>query len=228
MCYSFPMLRHYSFSNVFVVVISFIAISLNSFGLKAQKDFNVNGEATTYMSIHSRKEISGLGYGSIYYKKNYWEARYNYEDAKTVSLFWGHPFYVSKKMELEIIPTLGLSAGNFIGGSSALQLNAENDRFEFYSLNQYSLCFTDVNRSFFFNWSEAIYKFKKVVKLGAALQYTESMPQKNWEETAESTHQVDVGPVIGFEYKKFYLCGYFFNFWQPERHYAIGLTYRFH
>ncbi len=219
---------HHLLPKTFLPVVIAAGLCLCGSQASAQKQHNVNGEATTYISIHSPKDISGLGYASIYYKKNYWEARYNYGDTKTLSLFWGHPFYVSKKMEVEIIPTVGLSAGNFIGLSHALQLNAESERFEVYSLNQYSLCFTDARRSFFFNWTEVKYKFKKVVKLGAALQYTESMPQKYATETAESTHRVDVGPVIGFEYKKFYLCVYFFNFWQPERHYALGLTYSFH
>lgn len=196
--------------------------------LSAQRPNIVDGEVTTYMSIHSVKEFSGLGYGSIYYKKNYWEARYNYEDTKTFSLLWGHPFCIAKKMEIEIIPTIGLSVGNFSGMNHALQLNAENLRFEVYSLNQFSFCFTDVNNSFFFNWTEVMYKFKKVVKLGAALQYTEVMPPKQMTETVPSTHQIDAGPVIGFQYKKFYLCGYFFNFWEADRHYALGLTYSFH
>lgn len=219
---------HRILHKTFLPVVITAGIWLCGMPATAQKKYNVDGEATTYMSMHSPKEIIGLGYASIYYKKNYWEARYNYEDTKTLSLLWGHPFYVSKKMELEIIPTVGLSAGNFSGLSHAVQINAESKRFELYLLNQYSFSFTDVNKSFFFNWSEVLYKFKEVVKLGAALQYTESMPQKTGLETGESTHQVDVGPVIGFQYKKYYLCGYFFNFWQPERHYAIGLTYSFH
>ena len=219
---------HVSVSKYFLSAIGMLSLCLFGLETAGQKKYNVDGEANTYFSIRSPKEISALTYASIYYKKNYWEARYNYEDVKTFSLFWGHPFYISKKMELEIVPTVGFSLGNFIGGSAALQLNAECNRFEVYSLNQYSLCFTDVKRSFFFNWTEAKYKFKKVVKLGAALQYTQSMPQKNSEEAKESTHQLDVGPVIGFEYKKFYLCGYFFNLWEQERNYAIGLTYRFH
>ncbi len=191
----------------------------------------LHGEATTYMSIHSAKQISGLGYASIYNHTNFWQVRYNYEDQNTVSFLWGKPFSKQKKFFVEAIPTIGLSVGNFIGVSPAVQLYAENGQFEFFSSNQTSFCITDIKKSFFFNWTEALFKFRDIVKVGAAFQYTKGYPAaltQNKEVVQQEPAQlIDVGPLVGFQYKKFYLSGYFFNLWQPQRHYAVSLTYNF-
>ena len=197
----------------------------------AQKETPLDGEVTTYVSIHSRKDISGLGVASLYNKKTFCQLRYNYEDTRTFSFYWGKPITKEgKKYFIQFVPTLGLSAGNFMGVSPSMQLYAEVNSFEIYSSSQTSICVTDLNRSFFFNWTEALYKYKNILKVGAALQYTKQYPalQRNKElPQATAQQQLDIGPVVGVQYWRFYLSGYLFNMWTDQRHYAVSLTYNF-
>lgn len=197
----------------------------------AQKNTDLDGEVTAYVNIRSAKDIDGLGVVSMYNKKTFCQLRYNYEDSRTFSFYWGRPFVKeNKKYYVQVVPTIGLSAGNFMGVSPSIQVYAEINQFEIYSSSQTSICITDLNRSFFFNWTEALYTYKNILKVGAALQYTQQYPalQRNSElPQAAPVRTMDVGPVVGVQYWRFYASGYLFNLWNDERHYAVSLTYNF-
>lgn len=199
----------------------------------AQQKTAIDGDVTTYVSIHSAKDISALSMATLYTKKSWCQLRYNYEDTRTFSFYWGRPFVKQgKNYMVQVVPSLGLSAGNFMGVSPSMQLFAEVNDFEFYSSSQTSICVTDLNRSFFFTWTEAQYKFRNILHVGLAAQYLKQYPalqRTNNPELpqAKAQQQLDIGPVIGVQYWRFCLSGYFFNLWQNERHYAVNLTYNF-
>jgi len=208
-------------------LLSASALLLVSFQTMAQKN-ELHGDATTYVGFAPPKQFSGLGYASLYNTKNFWQVRYNYEDVNTLSFLWGKPLTKeNKNFSFQAVPTIGVSVGNFIGFSPALQMTAEAGHFEFYSSNQYSLCANKLDESFFFTWSEALYTVQEHIKVGAAFQYLKKCPVRNNNELAKAPQQIDFGPMVGVEYKKFYLSGYFFNLWSPQRHYAVSLTYNF-
>jgi hypothetical protein len=190
----------------------------------AQKD-TIEGEVSAYLNIHPKEEISCEGYASLYYKKNFYQVRYNYEDDKTFSFYYGRPVIYNKAFYFEFVPTIGVSVGNFTGVSPSFQVYSEVGKFEFFSSNQYSVCLTKPSNSFFFSWSEALFKYKNTLKVGASCQITSeyNSPQISTEE--RKPVQVDAALVTGVQYKRFYVCGYFYNFWKPTRYYTVGLTY---
>lgn len=197
---------------------------LSSHSAVAQKD-TIEGEVTAYLNIHPKEEISCDGYASLYYKKNFYQVRYNYEDSKTFSFYYGRPIIYDKAFYLEFIPTMGVSVGNFTGISPSFQVYSEIGRFEFFSSSQYSVCVTKPANSFFFNWTEALVKYKNILKLGASCQVTSMYNAPHTEKADRTPVEIDAAVVAGVQYKRFYLCGYFYNFWKDTRYYTVGLTY---
>jgi hypothetical protein len=213
----------------YVLACVLLCTGLTGFG---QKKIEIDGDATAYVTIHSRKEVGGLGIVSLYTQKNFCQLRYNYEDNRTFSFLWGRPLTKqTKKAYVQVVPTIGLSAGNFMGVSPGIQVYAEYKNMEFSNSSQTSICVTNLNRSFFFTWSEALYKVKNIWKVGLSVQYLKQYPtmvrNKELGITSPPQQQLDLGMVTGVEYWRFYLCGYVFNAWDAHRHYAVSLTYNF-
>ena len=143
----------------------------------AQNNTDLEGEVSTYVNIRTPKDVGAMAVASIYNNKTFCQFRYNYEDTRTFSFYWGRPIVKESKIYyVQLVPTLGLSAGNFMGLSPSVQLYAEMGNFEIYSSSQTSICLTDVNRSFFFTWTEAQYNYKNIIKAGMALQYLKQYP----------------------------------------------------
>ena len=198
----------------------------------AQNNTDLEGEVSTYVNIRTPKDVGAMAVASIYNNKTFCQFRYNYEDTRTFSFYWGRPIVKeTKKYYVQLAPTLGLSAGNFMGLSPSVQLYAEMGNFEIYSSSQTSICLTDVNRSFFFTWTEAQYNYKNIIKAGMALQYLKQYPamqRRNVElPAAPVQQQLDLGPVVSLQYWRFCASGYFFNLWSSQRHYAVSLAYNF-
>jgi len=214
-----------SFGRLSAFLLSSILLCFALWG-NAQKS-QLHGDVTGYVGFASLKRIEALGYASIYNTKNHWQIRYNYEASNTVSFFWGRPLNKkAKKFEIEVVPSVGVSMGDFTGFSPALHIDAEIGKFEFYTSSQYSFCALKPDNSFFFSWSEVLYTVADRGRLGLALQYTKDCPTKS-DEIKQAPQQIDFGPVGGVEIKRFYLSAYLFNLWSAQRHYAFSLTYNF-
>src|SRR5262245_23424040 len=61
----------------------------------------------------------------------YTEARYNYEDLQTVSLYVGKTFTGNNRLSYSLTPMLGGVAGRFNGVSTGLNVDLEYDKFFF-------------------------------------------------------------------------------------------------
>ena len=69
----------------------------------------------------------------------YAELRYNYEDAKTLSLYIGKTLTGGNNLEYTITPMLGYSTGQFTGISFAANTDAGWKKFFLSSQTQYSI-----------------------------------------------------------------------------------------
>jgi len=147
----------------------FIAACLIAGHLQAQSKLTVGQYA--YIMGHETSYVSPV----IQYQTNrhwYAEARYNYEDLHTFSLYAGRTFSRTDVISYTITPMLGGMAGKLQGGS--LGLTAELDYKNIYisTQSQYCLSARDSRENFFFSWSEAGYHLFKQLDAGLSLQHT--------------------------------------------------------
>jgi len=101
-----------------------------------------------------------MGYAD--HKALHLEARYNYEDKKTASVFGGYKFEAGRKLKLTITPMAGLVFGNTNGIAPALEIGLGWKKLDFYSESEYVIDFAGKENDFYYNWTElAITPLKK-------------------------------------------------------------------
>jgi hypothetical protein len=100
------------------------------------------------------------------------EARYNYEDIHTGSLFVGGNHQLGQKLTLELTPMLGAVFGRTNGISLALELTLSWSSLELTSESEYLVIAGDPASSFFYSWSEATVGLWDWLRAGLAVQRT--------------------------------------------------------
>ena len=100
------------------------------------------------------------------------ETRYNYEAAKTASVFGGYQFETGKTLVLDITPILGFAFGDVIAVVPGLETSLAWKSFDLYSESEYVFDVKGKENNFFYNWSEAgITAFDKL-RAGVAINRT--------------------------------------------------------
>lgn len=147
----------------------------------------------------------------------YGEIRYNYEDAKTFSLYAGKTFSGGKVAKYSITPMAGYSTGLFTGFSLGVNTDAEWRDFYFSAQSQYSFSSKTKADNFLFSWSELGYSISDHFFTGLSLQYTLTVCQA----------AVEPGIVTGVRFKNFEIPFYVFKPFRFERYFVLGLSYEF-
>lgn len=175
-------------------------------------------EVELYNYLHATPNIQALFH--IQSASNWYaELRYNYEDAKTFSLYGGKTFEKDNaRVTYEITPLIGFSTGRFTGISPAFNTYAEFKDFFFSSQTQYSIATKKNIESFFFSWSELGYNAGDYFYTGLAMQYTAQKNQNDFEP----------GFMAGFHWNDtVYIPFYVFSPFRSDRYFILGLTYEF-
>jgi len=155
----------------------------------------------------------------------YAELRYNYEEAKTISLYAGRTFSGGNGLEYKITPMVGYSTGRFTGLSFASNAEAGWKNFFVSSQTQYSMSVrkkdsVTVKRNgdnFFYSWSELGYDFNDHFFAGISMQYTRQAGENTFEP----------GFLAGLSVKNLCFPFYLFNPFQGTRYFIIGVNYEF-
>lgn len=151
-------------------------------------------------------------------KKNWYaEARYNYEEARTLSLYFGKVYSGKGAFGYSIVPLFGGVVGRFNGGSAGLNMDLEYKQFYFSSQSQYTFSLDDEINNFYFSWSEVGYQPLDWVYAGMALQET-YFPQ-----TTE--HLSHPGLVVGFSYRQWTLPVYGFKTGKSSEAFVCSIIY---
>jgi len=139
------------------------------------------------------------------------EARYNYEDLKTVSAWMGYNFKGGNEFEYFITPMIGAVAGNTNGFAPGLEFTFNYKGFELYNESEYMVDVNSKESNFFYTWTDFSYSPKDWLWFGLSAQSTQ-MYQENTE--------FESGFLLGTGYKNFELTGYYYN---PgsDRHYGL-------
>ena len=142
------------------------------------------------------------------------EARYNYEDFRTLSLFAGWSFGFGEVIQLEAIPMLGGVIGNTMGLAPALELNLTWRSLELYTEAEYVFDLEDSRANFFYNWAEVNYYPLDWLQLGITSQQTGE---------AGADWLVESGFLAGVGYRNYSGVFYLFNPGRDDLFYIFSL-----
>ena len=154
----------------------------------------------------------------VYYNSEvfYAEARYNYEELHTASLYVGKYFSQEGKLSFDIAPLLGIVAGALEAGSVGASLEFRLGRWKWSVLPQYTFSWLDQTESFFYSWSELTFAATEWFALGPAAQRTKLF---------DTPFEIDSGLILSFNHKQWSMPLYCFNPWDDERYLMIGMIY---
>jgi len=192
---------------IFIPFINITAHSQSEFGFE-QYSYLGTGQLGTLVPVAHYKTHSNW----------YAEARYNYDNFNTFSLYAGRTFSGDKNVVYSITPMIGGMAGASHGGS--LGLNAEFDYkgFNFSSQSQYSVIASSRADNYFFSWSELSYQPLEWLYAGVSLQNTH---------INEGGPLTEPGLLVGFSYKHVTVPFYSFNPFASQRYFILGLSWEF-
>ncbi|MBS1562130.1 MAG: hypothetical protein JSS89_11035 [Bacteroidetes bacterium] len=148
-------------------------------------------------------EVHALGYGYITKSEgNYFvpvvtaeydmlhlEARYNYEDFRTASLWAGSIFAWDGKVEGFVTPMVGVVFGSTTGISPGLEVGLQWNMFEFYTEGQYFFDLGVRDNSFMYYWTELTATVLPWLEAGVVSQRTRVI---------RTNDEFVAGPFIGF------------------------------
>jgi len=150
------------------------------------------------------------------HKKNWYaEARYNYEEVETFSLYLGKAFTGGNNLNYSFVPMLGGSVGKFKGISTGLNIDLEYNKFFFSSQAQYSMPTSQYGQYFWYSWSEVGYQSLKWLYAGLSVQHTH---------LRLIGHELQPGLMIGFTFNRFTIPVYTFDPFNNGRNFIVGVN----
>jgi len=144
----------------------------------------------------------------------YTEARYNYEDINTGSIYVGRNYAGGKKVTYEVTPMAGIVFGNYKGISTATNIELAYKQMFFSGQLQYTINNEQQDNNFFYNWSELGCKLFNKFYGGVSVQQTKLYNSKLTN---------SVGVLLGFETGKITVPFYLFNPLSKDRNLVMGL-----
>lgn len=179
-----------------------------------------NGQAHVGFEEYYYTSVSGASalVSKVYYQDSrnwYGEARYNYEEEQSLSLYAGKTFSREDSLSYSFTPLAGIVVGKFRGGSIGMNIALEYRKFIFSSVLQYTRSIENKNSNFLFSWSELGYQVTSYFYAGLTVQQT-SLYQTacKWEP----------GIQVGLSYRKWVFPFYAFSPMDHKRYFVIGIT----
>jgi hypothetical protein len=171
-------------------------------------------------------QYSYLGTGQLhtlvpvmhYESNNKWyaEARYNYDEYQTFSLYAGKTFSRQNMFSYAFTPVIGAMTGKLNGGSVGLNTELSYKKFNFSSQSQYTVSAENKNSNFFFSWSELYYQPLKWMYTGVTLQHTRIY---------KTDARLEPGVLIGFSFDQWSFPVYSFTPYAAERYFVVGINW---
>lgn len=147
----------------------------------------------------------------------YGEARYNYEELGTFSLYAGRNFSKEyKRFSYSLTPIAGAVVGKLKGGSFGLNATLEFGDLFFSSQSQYTFCPSTNSENFLFSWAEVGYEPIKWFYFGFSVQHTYYSRQ--------DVTVLQHGGMIGFTAERWSFPVYGFNLLDASRYFVLGIN----
>jgi hypothetical protein len=146
------------------------------------------------------------------------EARYNYENQETGSLWVGYNLSVGDKLVLEATPMIGGVFGNTTGIAPGYGVSLTYKRFELSTQGEYVFDTKDRTGSFFYNWNELTYSPVGWFRAGLVSQRTRAY---------HTELDVQRGLLAGFSHKRVDFTIYIFNAGWTDPTVVLALGFKF-
>jgi len=130
------------------------------------------------------------------------EARYNYENLRTCSLWLGYNFSTGKNVELSITPMIGGVFGRTNGIAPGFEASLNYKKFELSVSNEYVFDTTHQSASFYYSWPQLTYSPVDWLRVGAVAQHSR---------TYHTAVDIQRGFLVGVPHKKWEITTYVFN-----------------
>ncbi|AKV01539.1 hypothetical protein AKJ09_08202 [Labilithrix luteola] len=175
----------------------------------------ISAYAEGYWYWEPKADDTVLVIGSVDVKNIHIEARYNYENFRTASVFLGRNFDVRlwDPLELTITPMIGVVLGRTRGAAPGLEIEAKLWKLELTSESEFVWDGETPDASFLYNWSELTIRPVSFLRAGFVLQRTRFLERTT----------VDPGALVGFDIGPIRLAAYSFEPWNADRFYAFAI-----
>jgi hypothetical protein len=130
------------------------------------------------------------------------EARYNYENLRTGSVWFGYNFRAGKELVLNVTPIIGGVFGRSTGIAPGCEASLSYKHVTLSLSNEYVFDTTDSAKSFYYSWPELTYSPTDWLRVGLVAQRTKAF------QTELDTQR---GFLLGFSYKHAEFTTYVFN-----------------
>ena len=147
------------------------------------------------------------------------EARYNYEDRNTTSLWTGMNFHFGETVTTDATIMAGVIFGNSDGVAPGLELTMGYKRFKLYAEGEYFISTEDINLNYGYLWTDLTYSPTDWLSFGISGQRTRLY-----------SNEVDIqrGILAAVSFKNANLSGYWYNIGMGSSSFAIlSLGYSF-
>lgn len=146
------------------------------------------------------------------------EARYNYEDLETGSLWAGYNFHAGSRWLVEATPMLGVVFGNTNAIAPGYEFSLTWTRLNLSSQGEYVADAGDQSKNYFYSWNELVYSATDWFHAGAAMQHTLAY---------QTPADVQLGGSFGFTRRGWDFTTYIFHSGLAQPTVVLGLSYSF-
>lgn len=147
----------------------------------------------------------------------YGEARYNFDELNTLSIYAGKRFTRNGQLSWEATPMIGGLMGQMKGGSLGMNVGMDFRKLFFTSQSQYSFSIDNAGDKYFYTWSELGYSATNWLYAGLALQQTNVYREDG---------KMEPGCMIGLSMKNWTIPLYAFNTSDRERYFVLGVNWQ--
>ena len=130
------------------------------------------------------------------------EARYNYEDLRTGSLWTGYNFHAGKILVVNVTPMIGGVFGRTAGVAPGCEASLSYKKLGLSISNEYVFDVGDTSKSFYYSWPELTYSANNWLTVGLVAQHTKQ---------SQVEGEIQGGFLVGFHHKKAEFTVYLFN-----------------
>ena len=145
------------------------------------------------------------------------EARYNYEDQGTASIWLGYNWSIGEDVTLDLTAMVGGIFGDTDGVAPGYELTLAWKKLQLYSEAEYVIDADDSSDNFFYTWSELTYAFTDWFRAGGVIQRTK---------VYDTDFDIQRGFMAGLTYKELDFTAYVLN---PDDDpiFVFGIAYGF-
>jgi len=130
------------------------------------------------------------------------EARYNYENLRTGSLWAGYNFSTGKKLALSLTPMIGGVFGRTTGIAPGCEAAVTYKKIKLSISNEYVFDTTDKSGSFYYSWPQLTYSPTDWLRVGLVAQRTKAF---------KTELDVQRGFLVGLSHRQAEFTVYIFN-----------------